>query len=112
MNKIVSTQTWAGVLILCLGISCIWGWVSQTPWLVQVKPEFVGMVFNTAFCFMLLGIAFLAPLLPSSLISTAHILRLRLALGGILIVLSSLVLVENLTAIDLGLDARARCIFG
>ena len=97
-----STQTWAGLLILALGLTTIWGWVQGNPILLQIKPDFVAMVFSSALCFTLIGIAFLLPLYK-----TRKTTLLRTYIGWTLIGIASLGAIENLFAINLLIDQPA-----
>jgi len=49
----------AASLLLLLGCAVMLGWFLHIPALVQVFPGLVGMVFNTAFLFALIGITLL-----------------------------------------------------
>lgn len=102
MNKIISIQTWAGVFVLGLGLMVACGWIFQIPGCVQIKQEFVGMVFNSALCFLLSGVALLTPvhMFPRGMI-------LRVAIGWLLILISSMVLIENTLDLYLGIDLRS-----
>jgi len=62
MNKFASTQTLTGMLILGLGAWVLLGWLLRNPAWVQIMPQYVAMVVNTALCFTLLGLALLAPM--------------------------------------------------
>jgi PAS domain S-box-containing protein len=101
MKRIVSIQTWAGVLILSLGAMVALGWLTRNPVLVQIKPDFVAMVFASATCFILLGIAFLIPGL-----SLPKGAMLRQAIGWAVILIALLCFIENLVNVNLGVDLR------
>lgn len=101
MKKIVSTQTWAGVLILGLGLMVILGWFGRNPVLVQIRPDFVAMVFTSALCFALLGIAFLIPSLNFS-----RGVMLRQFIGWAVIAIALLGFIENIANVNLGVDLR------
>jgi sensor domain CHASE-containing protein len=47
----------SGVITAALGLMVIVGWISHCTPLVQLRPGFAPMQFNTALCFVLLGIA-------------------------------------------------------
>ncbi|GGY73957.1 hypothetical protein GCM10011613_19090 [Cellvibrio zantedeschiae] len=99
MKRIISAQAWTGLLILCLGSVVILGWLTHQPSYIQMKPEFVGMVLNTAICFTISGLALLTPTrrYPNGM-------RLRVAIGWLLILISSLSFIENIFAINVGID--------
>ena len=46
-----------GVLVFALGLTVMVGWVLKVLPLVQILPGFIAMVFNTALCFALSGLA-------------------------------------------------------
>jgi PAS domain S-box-containing protein len=102
MKKLISAQAWAGLLIFGLGLTVIFGWIFHKASFVQMKPEFVGMVFMTAFCFILLGIALL-----TSIWASPKGLMLRTVVGWILMVVASISLIENLFGLDLGMDFQS-----
>lgn len=97
MNKMSMTQTVTGIALACLGSVVLVGWTIHPPLLVRMRAEFVG--FNTALCFLLLGIAFLLPALNVSKTATC-----RSVIGLIVLTVGTLVLFENLFGIDLGID--------
>ena len=99
MKKIVSTQTWAGVLILGLGVMAIFGWFVRNPILVQIRPDFIAMVCASASCFILLGTAFLIPN-----VNSATGAMLRQLLGLAVMAIGLLGLMENILGVNLGLD--------
>ena len=101
MNKVSTAQIGAGVAILGLGSLVLTGWITHTPLLVQMHADLVGMVINTSLCFLLLGIAFLLPILNYNKTAT-----LQSAIGFIVLVVGTIVLFENLFGIDLGIDLQ------
>ena len=82
-----------GALVFALGFTVICGWVLQIESLVRIVPGFIAMVFNTALCFALSGIA-LATKRKS----------LRRALAIAIAVIAALVWSQDFFRIDLGLD--------
>ncbi|STX52105.1 sensor histidine kinase [Legionella busanensis] len=44
------------ILLILLGSTVIFGWLAHIPKMVQLIPGLVGMVFNTALCFILTGL--------------------------------------------------------
>lgn len=79
----------------------ILGWLGHNSVLVQIKPDFAAMVFSSATCFSLLGIAFLV-----SNMSSAKGAHLRQLLGWAVILIASLALIENIAGLSLGLDLK------
>ena len=51
----------AGTLLVLLGLTVMTGWLLHLPSLIQLLPGQVGMVFSTAICFALAGVALLIP---------------------------------------------------
>src|SRR3954469_15922809 len=99
MKKIISIQAWAGIFALCLGLVVIYGWYIHNPVLIQVKPDFVAVVSNTALCFTLLGSALLV-----TLTNARHAQTLRTGIGWLVIGIAFISIIENLFAIDLLID--------
>jgi PAS domain S-box-containing protein len=102
MKKLISAQIFLGGLILSLGLTVIFGWLSHNAIFIQMRPELVGMVFNTALCFTLLAIALLLPVRrwPRNI-------QLRVVIGWVLIAVATLSIMENIFGLDLGLDLRS-----
>ncbi len=101
MKKIALTQIWTGLFILGLGATVILGWLGRMPALVQIRPDFVAMVFSSATCFSLLGIAFLF-----STLNSAKGAYVRQLLGWGVMVVASLAFIENIFGSNLGLDLK------
>ena len=87
------------MLITALGSWVLLGWALRNPAWLQIRPEYVAMVVNTALCFLLLGMAFLLPLLKFGQ-KTA----LQSLIGWVVIGIAGLVLLEVVLNIDLGID--------
>lgn len=87
----------AGSSLILLGCMVLFGWMSRQPLLIGLLPGLPPMVVNTALMFVASGLA---------LIAASHarhgIVR---GLGGAIGLLASLILVEHVTGIDLGIDA-------
>jgi len=91
-----------GAALVALGAAVIAGWWLQQPAMVQVFPESAAMGFNTALGFILLGSALIAPVtFPRSYP------RVQVALGYVVIALASVILMEHLWDVDLGIDQAA-----
>jgi len=99
MKILTSSQTWAGVLNFLLGLLVILGWFLHNPLLVQIKPDFVGMVLSAAMCFVLLGVALIVPAL-----NVGWSAFLRSAIGWLVLVIAAVAIVENIVGMGLGLD--------
>ena len=89
----------AGGSLVLLGIVVMLGWGLQFPALVRILPEFTPMVFNTAACFLLAGVALLrtAPAIPGGSKAAA-------ALGASVAAVGMLVLAEHGSGAALGID--------
>ncbi|HED15987.1 MAG TPA: PAS domain S-box protein, partial [Gammaproteobacteria bacterium] len=86
----------AGGLTLLLGGIVLIGWYTQSTFLVQVRPEFVPMQYNTALAFIFCGTALIALVYRYS--------RLVLLCGGLSIGLSLLTLLQYILGLNLGID--------
>ena len=84
-----------GIPAALLGMLAILGWVLQLPSLVEVLPSAAPMKLNTAVGLVLGGLG-----LPGF----ARRSRLRLVTGGLLFALGVLTVVEDIAAVDLGID--------
>ena len=73
------------------------GWALREPALVQIRPDWVAMVFNTALSFVLLG---------TGLVLADRADGLRRVLGLLVSILAAAVLAEGLAGFDLGVDWR------
>jgi signal transduction histidine kinase len=86
----------AGVVVVGVGAVQLYGWLSHTVHLIQLRPGQVPMQFNTALCFVLLGIALVA--LPTRWFRIAAV---PATIAGVLGILT---LVEYGTGRSLGID--------
>ncbi|HZF19410.1 MAG TPA: hypothetical protein VE008_06855, partial [Burkholderiales bacterium] len=75
------------------------GWWMESSPLVRVLPGFTPMVFNTALCFVLAGSALLTPVSDA-----VRYRRVTTAIGGVLAIITALVLAEHLLQTKLGID--------
>ena len=66
-------------------------------------PQYVAMVVNTALCFTLLGVAFIAPIFGLSVQKQS---ALQVWIGGIVICIAGLVLLQIVLGADFGIDGR------
>lgn len=85
-----------GIIVLCLGLVVICGWIINSPALIQINPKFVPMQFNTALCFFLSS---LATLFFSFNKKTASLTASILAF-----LLSSLTLLQYIVKSNFGID--------
>ena len=85
-----------GIIVFCLGLVVICGWIFHSPALIQINPKFVPMQFNTALCFFLCS---LATLFFSFNKKTASLTASILAF-----VLSSLTLLQYIINSNFGID--------
>ncbi len=102
MNTRITAQTLAGGLVMALGVAVIAGWFARNPLLVQLRPDLIAMVFNTALAFTLTGVALLLPLLVP-----AWAMRGQRVIGAVLVALTSLELIEHLAGANFPLDRPA-----
>lgn len=104
MRRISPTQLQfiAGILVTTLGAAVLLGWITRNSVLIQIRPQFVAMVINTALCFTLLGIA----LLSSRFFNPSRKRTVQRLVGWVVLGLASLVLLEIIFRIDLGIDWR------
>jgi hypothetical protein len=59
MGSLLRARQLIGVLLLLLGATAMTGWILRSQALVQILPGVVAMVFNTALCFAVTGLALL-----------------------------------------------------
>lgn len=98
-SRFARAPIYIGAILVALGVLVILGWVLKIPELVRIVPTFAAMVFNTALCFLLLGIA-----LMLSEVSHAWRKHLQLLLGGLTVVIAALVLSQDIFSTDIGID--------
>ena len=91
----------AAALLVALGLTTMMGWLLRLPGLLQVMPGQVGMVFSEALCFALTGAALLIPARwPAPRRHGPP------ALGGLIVLVATAMLVQHFMRIDLGIDLR------
>lgn len=101
MKAIAPLQLWAGLLVLMLGSWVLLGWGLRQPSWVQLRPEHVAMVINTALCFTLLGMGLLVPL-----VAPKHHSAWQRIIGWMVVLISGAVMLQIITRQDLGIDWR------
>lgn len=79
-----------------LGCAVLFGWYTGNISLIQVVPTFAAMQYNTALCMALCGIGLLA--------GVQGRLRLSAILGGIVVLIASLTIIEYIFNTNIGLD--------
>ncbi|MFZ6733362.1 sensor histidine kinase [Undibacterium sp. Ji42W] len=88
-----------GLCLMLIGAVTMGAWLSQNTYLVKVFYSSTVMVFSTAFCFFLAGLAFLLPVYfprPAPLV--------RNLVGAVIALIAVLMLIENLFTVSLGID--------
>lgn len=86
----------SALLVITMAMTVLTGWVLHVPLLVQIHPSFVAMQFNTAFCFLLSGLALL------SLIGKHP--RVAALASAVVVLVGSLTLLQYLLGQDLRID--------
>ncbi|HEY0846395.1 MAG TPA: diguanylate cyclase [Noviherbaspirillum sp.] len=99
IRNFVSIPAAAAVLLMTAGVTTMAGWLVRNPAVVQLGPDFIGMVFSTAFCFTLAGFALLLPVFH---VPGAE--RMQAAIGKLLIAMATIVLVAYLADAGTPLD--------
>ena len=96
---ILSLSTFLGLALLGLGLIVMSGWLLQIRSMVEIRVGFVAMVFNTALCFALAGLALALPGLLQK-----QLKLIQSSVGILLFCLCGLVLIEHLFDINLHID--------
>ncbi len=99
MLKFLQLRQLIGLVLLLLGTTVMIGWFTRTEKLVQVAPGLVAMVFNTAFCFAVAGLALLCERASPPLRHAASY-----GAGAVLLTLAAAAFGQNLSGADLGID--------
>lgn len=87
-----------GAILAALGAVVIAGWLLKVPVIVRLVPGYAPMVFNTAFSFVLLGVALAIPQ------PVAWRGRAQSLLGIAIAALAVLVLMQDIFSVELGVD--------
>lgn len=87
------------ILLILLGSTVIFGWLMHIPKMVQVIPGLVGMVFNTALCFILTGF-----LIITSNYYFKHQRSIQITLSAVLFVIALITFSQDLFHYNLGTD--------
>jgi PAS domain S-box-containing protein len=97
--KRLPLSRFAGVALVLLGGTVMFGWWMRLSLPVHVLPGLTPMVFNTALGFVLAGVALLTPFSDP-----ARHRRVTTTIGAATVVLAAWVLAEHLLQADLGFD--------
>jgi sensor domain CHASE-containing protein len=92
-----SVTAGTGVVAALLGVTVLIGWYLHLPALIQLRPGFAPMQYNSAVCFILAGCAVLS-------LSFGRRSRLPATLGFLVTAIGTATLAEYLSQIDLGID--------
>lgn len=90
------TFTITGLVLFFLGSLVIFGWHYDYPLLTHLYPSFIAMQYNTAVCFILCGLALIC-------LGFRQFILTKLA-SLLVILMSSLVIIEYLLHVNLGID--------
>lgn len=99
MNNHAPLHFWVGLLLLMQGSLVLTGWALQEPNWVRLRPNHIAMVFNTALCFALLGMGFIAPI-----VAPGYKAILQVIVGWLVLLLPALVLLQIPARQDFGID--------
>ncbi|MFI4939668.1 MAG: diguanylate cyclase domain-containing protein [Burkholderiales bacterium] len=102
MKKLLSIQACAAIALVLLGVTNMAGWILHDAAMVQIQPHFGAMVFSAALCFLLLGSAFLLPLL-----NIQSAIKIQAAIGWGLVAIAALILIEYIANRSLLIDFSA-----
>lgn len=95
----LTSESLIAAALVALGIIVTTGWIAHVPSMTQLFTNSVPMVFNTAACFLLLGIALL-----TSRSHAGQLMVVRTCIGVFLIWLCSITIVEFTFDASLGID--------
>lgn len=98
MKKLTYPENLIAILLALLGILAMAGWQLHIPLIIQVIPGMIGMVFNTALCFFLLGLALLLPVIDSKF------KKAQVWLAYIITAIATLSLIANIIEVSTWLD--------
>jgi diguanylate cyclase (GGDEF)-like protein/PAS domain S-box-containing protein len=92
-------STLLGIAVAILGMFVMLGWLLHVRAMVEIRAGYVAMVFNTALCFALTGMALALPGLRGRPTP-----KFQTLVGGIVLVLCATILVEHIFDKSLGID--------
>lgn len=84
------------LMIIVMAVVVMFGWVINEPMLVQIFPDLAPMQFNTALCFLLIGMG--VAVLTMRLFIVARVL------GAVTILLAALTVLQYVIGINFGID--------
>lgn len=86
-----------GAIVVIVGLAVIFGWITHNPSITQIVTSFPPMQFNTALCFLLLGLACIIP-------QKKAISCLRCIFSFFVLLIAVSTLLEYLFNLDLHID--------
>jgi hypothetical protein len=95
--RLIAGAAISGAFCALLGLLALFGWYCHIPQLVQVQPGMAPMQYNSALCFVLMGLALEAW-------TCGRTRRALPVLGGIVALMGALTLGEYLFRARLGID--------
>ena len=87
----------AGFFSIALGVLVLAGWAFDISWAISIHPSWIAMRANSAFCFLLAGVA----LLKLQRSHSSHIVR---AFGAVIALVGTLSFLQYLLGVDFGID--------
>ena len=90
-----------GLVVMLISTTVLFGWFFDLPLLVRVRSYWAPMVVNTAICCWLGGFV----LVSSYLFKHEVALDLQKVIGGIILIIASLVMIETIFGVDLYIDS-------
>lgn len=99
MRKKLSIQLLLALALAVFGTVTMLGWVLRIVPIVQFRPDYIGIVFNTGLCFSLTGIALVLAALKSR-----QTTRAQIAIGWTVITIALISLLENVLDSNLLVD--------
>ncbi len=85
-----------GALCVLLGLSVVIGWHTHNEALVQVRPQYTPMAYNTALCFVIGGAALLSLALGRRHVAGAG--------GAVVATMGALITIQYVSGLDFGID--------
>ena len=96
MRKLLQIRQLIGMVLVLLGVTVMIGWFARSPVVVQLLPGLVAMVFNTAFCFSLVGVTLL--------LARAGPAMLQPITGALVLCIAVLTGAQDVFDLNLGID--------
>lgn len=94
----IHTKLIAGLSLFVMGIGALvlYGWYAGNTALVQISPHFAPMQFNTALCFLMIGIALFCLVLGKN--------KFSVLFASASLLISTLTLIEYVFYVNIGID--------